>query len=262
MPIKNAILNDYYFQNQIRKYMVQFMAIFSGMQVSIGENDNDSETELMRIPIIHGTTDRVVSALLSSNSPNIPTRLPIMTANLMSIQLAQDRMKGQRTSLTNTEFPRGGVFPDDVKSVTKLMPVPYYFGVELNLLASNLKHKYEMLEQIFLLFSPDLWFFTSDDESDWTAINAVQLNDITLEQNYPPGSEPRILSTTINFQFVAYMSAPAKIQDNVIQKIKLRIQDFANLEDFSNFEEEVAARPTEGEYTNIYDISELDPPTR
>lgn len=264
MPIKNSILNDYYYQAQIRKYMIQFMAIFSGMQVSVGKNQFNEEPDLIRVPIIHGTKDRVVAGILKSNSPNIPTRLPIMTANVISMQMAQDRAKGQGTTLTNVEFPRGGTFPDDLKSITKLMPIPYYFGVELNLLSSNLQQKYEMLEQIFLLFRPDLWFQTSDDRNDWTAINAVQLNNINWEDNYPPGAEQRILSTNLEFQFLAHMSAPALIRDNVINKIRVRIQSLDEISDFSSFEEEVASRPTErkeGElFDNIYDISALDPP--
>jgi len=260
MPINNAILNDYYYQGQIRKYMIQFMAIFSGMQVSVGKNRFDSQSDLIRVPIIHGSKDRVVSAILASNSPNIPTRLPIMSAHILSVQQAQDRMKGQGTTLTNVEFPRGGTFPDDLKSVTKLMPIPYYFGVELNLMSSNLQHKYEMLEQVFLLFRPDLWFQTSDDRNDWTAINAVQLNNVNLEENYPAGSDPRILSTNLEFQFLAHMSAPALIRDNVIQSIKLRIQGLKDLEEFDSFEQEVASRPSDGEYSNIFDISEMGPP--
>ena len=264
MPIKNSLLNDYYYQAQLRKYMIQFMAIFSGMQVSVGKNRFDSDTNLMRVPIIHGTKDRVVAAILKSNSPNIPVRLPIMSANIMSMQIAQDRMKGQGTTVTNVEFPRGGVFPDDLSSITKLMPIPYYIGAELNVLSSNLQQKFEILEQIFLLFRPDLFIQTSDDRNDWTAINVVQLNDINWENNYPPGGEARILSTSLQFQFLAYMSAPAVLRDNVINNIRVRIQSIDELDGFSSFEEEVASRPSDSKdgeiFDNIYDISALDPP--
>ena len=264
MPIENAILNDYYYQAQIRKYMIQFMAIFSGLQVSVGRNRFNDEPDLIRVPIIHGSKDRVVAGILKSNSPNIPTRLPIMTANVMSLQIAQDRMKGQGTTLSHVEFPKGGVFPEDLKTVTKLMPIPYYIGVELNLLSSNLQHKYEMLEQIFLLFRPDIWFQTSDDMNDWTSINTVQMNNVNWEDNYPPGSEPRILSTSLEFQVLAYMSAPAVIRDNVISKIKVRIQNAQEISDFDSFEQEVASRPSDensqGMFDNIYDITALEPP--
>ena len=267
MTVETSTLNDYYYQAQIRKYMIQFMAIFSGLQVSVGRNPNNEDgSALIRVPIIHGSKDRVVAGILKSNSPNIPVRLPIMTANLQSIAIAQDRMKGQGTVLSETEFVSGGTFPDDLRSVHKLMPIPYYIGAEVNLLASNLQQKYEMLEQIFLLFRPDLQFQTSDDINDWTAINMVQLNDITLEDNYPPGSDSRILSTSLQFQFLAYMSAPAMIRNDVISKIKVRIKSVDEIENFDNFAQEVASRKPTNDimgtelFENIYDVSALNPP--
>ena len=223
MPIENSTLSNYYYQEQIRKYMIQFMAIFSGIQVSVGKNPNNHDGEgLIKVPIIHGSKDRVTAAILASNSPNVPVKLPAMSCHLIGIQMAIDRMKGQGTQYSSKSFPKGGIFPDDVTAVYKHMPVPYYFVTELSILTSNLRQKHEILEQIMILFRPDLYIFTSDDNQDWTAINTVTLNDINIEENYPTGSEKRILSTNINFQFVAYMSAPASVRDNLINSIKLR----------------------------------------
>jgi len=262
MSLENSTLNEYYYQEQIRKYLIQFMAIFSGLQVSVGESSAKRDTNLIRVPIIHGSKDRVVGAILASNSPNIPTKLPALNSHITGIQIATDRMKGQGTTHTHTTFPRGGVFPDDIKTVNKLMPIPYHFQTELNILTSNLKHKYEILEQIFLLFRPDLRFNTSDDYNDWTALNEVKLNNISLEENYPQGSESRVLSTSLEFQFLAYMSAPAQITENNIQKIQVRLKALEGNETFDDFKEEAASKEIENEYSNIFDISDLDPPTR
>lgn len=236
------------------------MAIFSGIQVSIGENDNNSRTNLIKVPVIHGSKDRVVASLLASNSPNIPVKLPAMSCHIIGLEMAIDRMKGQGTTMASTTFPRGGVFPDDVKTVYKNMPVPYYFAAELNILTSNLKHKYEILEQILILFRPDLYIFTSDDNQDWTAINTVKLNNISIEENYPAGSEKRLLSTNIVFQFLAYMSAPAEVRDNAINAIKLRLKALSGIESFENFREEAASKSIDEQYENIFDISDLNPP--
>jgi hypothetical protein len=278
MPINNSTLSNYYYQEQIKKYMVQFMAIFSGLQVSVGVNDNNPlGDKLIHVPIVHGSKDRVAAAILAGNSPNIPVKLPTMTTRLNELQIASDRMKGQGVEHSHVNFPRGGVFPDDLKTVTKLMPIPYYFGAELNILTSNLRHKYEILEQILLLFRPDLWFQTSDDENDWTAINAVQLNSITLEENYPSGSEKRILSSTLNFQFLAWMSAPANVTDNVINKIQIKLKALSGELDLEEFKELVASKKETGEdycgigdpdtgyidseeICNIFDVSEMDSP--
>lgn len=260
----NRTLNNYYYQEQIRKYLIQFMAIFSGLQVSVGEGGDleKRQTNLVKVPIIQGSKDRVVAALLASNSPNVPIRLPAMAAHITGIQLAVDRMKGQGTHHTHKYFPRGGVFPDDLKTVKKLMPIPYYLQAELNIMTSNLKHKYEILEQILLLFRPDLWFHTSEDPNDWTAINVVTLNDISLEEAYPAGTEPRILSTTLNFQFLAYMSAPVEVRENTIQKIKLRIKALEGLESFEDFAVDVASKIDPHEFDNIFDIKDLNPPEK
>jgi len=262
MSLENSTLNDYYYQAQIEKYMIQFMAIFAGLQVSTGKNKNNSETDLVKVPIIHGSKDRVAAAILANNSPNIPVRLPAMNAHITGIQMAHERMKGQGTTHTHTTFPRGGVFPDDIKAISKRMPIPYYFQVELNILSSNLKHKYEMLEQIFLLFRPDLWFNTSDDENDWTTLNEVKLNSVALEENYPAGSESRILSSTLEFQFLAYMSAPMKVRNNIIQSIKVRLKALEGSESFEDFKVDAASKSIDDQYDNMFDISDLDPPER
>ena len=262
MPIENSTLNNYYYQKQIKKYLIQFMAIFSGLQVAIGKNDNNSETDLMKVPIVYGPKDRVVAAIKANNSPNVPVRLPVLTCKILDIEMANDRMKGQGTKYRSKSFPRGGSFPEDIYGVEKLMPIPYYFGMELNVLASNEDQHFQILEQLFILFRPDLYFSTSDDSQDWTSINTVKFNNITLEDNYPPGAERRIISTNMNFQFLAYMSAPANVRDNLINSIKLRLQTLSEIKDFDNFREEAASKSIENEYDNIFDISDLNPPER
>ena len=264
MTTENSSLNDYYFQAQIEKYLVQFMAIFSGIQVSTGENEFNSESNLIRIPVVHGSKDRVVAHILADNTPNTPVQLPSIAVDITAIEMATDRMKGQGTTHTHVTFPRGGTFPDDLKTVHKLMPIPYRFGTEINILTSSKFQKYEVLEQIFLLFRPEIQFNTSDDPDDWTALNYVRLNDITLEENYPSGSDPRILSTTINFQFVAWMSAPALIRENIVQKIKARITTLekTGLSTIAELKESAASREggVEDEYSTIFDVKDLYPP--
>jgi len=265
MTTANSTLNEYYFQDQIRKYLVQFMAIFSGLQVQTGRNDySDNDMGLIQVPIVHGSKDRVVAHILADNNPNMPVRLPMLSAHITAIEMAVDRMKGQGTTHTHVTMQRGDVFPDDLQTVEKLMPIPYRFMVEVNVMASNLSQKYEILEQLFLLFRPEIQFQTSDDPDDWTALNYVRLNDIGLEENYPSGSEPRILSTNLNFQFLAWMSAPALIRNKTVQKIKARIQNIEQSRTFEEVLENAASRggDTAEEYKNIFDINDLEPPSR
>lgn len=239
------------------------MSIFSGLQVRVGENDYNSESDLMKVPIVHGSKDRVVAHILAGNTPNMPVKLPMIATHIVGVEMAMDRMKGQGTTHTHTTINRGDIFPDDLKTVTKLMPIPYRFMVELTVLSSSLEQKYEILEQIFLLFRPELQINTSDDADDWTSLTYARLNDIMMEENYPAGSEKRILATTMNFQVHAWMSAPYKVREDIIQKIKVRIQNIEESRTFKDVIENAASRSVDGtdEYENIFDVSDLDPPS-
>lgn len=262
MVQENNILSNYYSQEQIKKYLIQFMAIFSGLQVSVGKNDFNSDTNLIRVPIIHGSKDRVVAHIIARNSPNVPVKLPILSARFTDMELALDRLSGQRTIDSAVTFPRGGVFPDDLRTIEKLKPIPWRFKGEVNVLTTNLFHQYEILEQIALIFDPDLYLYTSDDPDDHTAIHKVILLSVDNEENYPAGSERRILSVNLTFQIEAWISAPVGVRDNIIRKIKIRIQNLDNASNFDDVKEIAASRGMEDDYENIFDIDDLDPPER
>jgi len=262
MVEENNSLSTYYSQDQLRKYLIQFMAIFSGLQVSVGKNDFKSESNLIRVPVIHGSKDRVVAHIMARNSPNVPIKLPVLSVRFSDMELALDRMSGMRTVDSHVTFPRGGVFPDDLRTVEKLKPIPWRIRGEVNILTSNLFHQYEILEQIALIFDPDLYLYTSDDPDDHTAIHKVMLTAIDNEENYPAGSERRILSVNMSFQIEAWITAPVNVRDNIIRKIKVRIQNLEKASSFDDVREIAASRGSEDDYENIFDIDDLDPPPR
>lgn len=262
MVAETNLLNNYYNQRQIRKYLVQFMAIFSGVQVNVGKNDFNSESNLIRVPVVHGSKDRVVAHIMARNSPNVPIKLPTISVRFTDMELPTDRLSGTRTTNTHTTFPRGGVFPDDLKTVQKLKALPWRLRGEVNILTSNLDHQYQIVEQIALLFDPDLLVYTSDDPDDWTSIHKVMLISVDNEENYPPGSERRILSVNMGFQIEAWLSAPVNVLDNIITKLRVRIQNVDDGDSFAEIKQNAASRGLEEDYENIFDIEDLDPPER
>jgi len=260
MVQENNILSNYYSQNQIKKYLIQFMSIFSGLQVSVGKNDFNSQSNLIRVPVVHGSKDRVVAHILARNSPNVPVKLPLLSVRFTDMELAVDRMAGMRTVDATVAFPRGGVFPDDLKTVHRLKPIPWRIKGEVNVLTSNLHHQYEILEQIALIFDPDLIIYTSDDPHDHTSINRVSLLSVDNEENYPAGQERRILSISFSFQIDAWISAPVEVKEDLIAKIKVRIQNIGESTTLKEVKEVAASRGITDEYETLFDIDELDPP--
>jgi hypothetical protein len=216
-------LENYYYDNQLRNHMVQFMAIFSGLQVSVGKNDFGSQTNLISVPIMYGSRDRVVSHIMSNQTQNKMLRLPTMSAQLMGMELHVERLSGQNTERKEIKLKRGGVIPDDLQQHSMLKPIPYKITMELGLNVSNTDHHFQLLEQILLLFNPSLQIQVSDAYGNQASVIEVFLESINLDEDYPAGAEVRIVSSSLVFSYTLYLSAPVNLRDEIIKSIKVRV---------------------------------------
>ncbi len=177
-PIFENTLDNFFYDEQFKKYLVQFMAIFDGLQVQIGKNDLPSKSDKIKVTIKHVSVDRVVQAILGSNTQNKPIRLPLLSAKIGDIGIANEKMKGTATIDRKVSLPLGESLPDGLEVIRRRMPVPYNVVFELAIYASNIDQQYQILEQIFMIFDPILQIQTSDKAWDWTKINEVELSDV------------------------------------------------------------------------------------
>ena len=212
----------YYYNHQLRQYLLQFMAIFAGMVVSVGKT-NEVESRTIKVPIKNSSSDRVVASIKSENTQNKPVRLPLLAATLTNVVLAPQLRKGVGQTRRHSEMPTGGIFPDDIRVVKQRMPVPYVATFDLGIWASNQDQHYQIVEQILMLFSPVLQIQTSDDVNDWARITTVEMVGINFEENVPPGVDRRLIQSTFNFEVPIYISAPSEVHDKFVQDIFLRI---------------------------------------
>jgi hypothetical protein len=218
------MINDYFYDEQIRSYLLQFCAIFSGLQVQTGK-DASGQTEMISVPIHVGNKDRVVAAIMTANNQNKTFSLPIMSAWIQGIDLAPERRKGIGVVDSRVYMPHGGVFPNDLAVVQRVMPVPYNLTLELSLYVSNTNQLHQILEQILMLFDPILQIQTTDSPFDWTKITTVELTGINNEENYPVGQDRRIINWSLNFLLPMWISAPLDVKNEVVQKILIKIGD-------------------------------------
>ena len=231
-----AEFKGYWYHHQLRNYLVQFMAIFADMQVQVGWMDN-KEPRLIKVPIKNASEDRIVADILSENTQNKPIRLPIMSAMLNGIQLAPERRKGVAQTRRMSYLPIGGLVPNDITVVEQRMPVPYVLNFELGIWASNQDQHYQILEQILAIFDPILHIQTDDDALDWTRLTTVELVGVQPEEQ-PPGTERRLIQTTMNFDVVAYLSIPAATHQRVVHDIFVRVGAVSQM---SNTSEDIVA---------------------
>lgn len=252
-------LDNYFYSGQIRKLQIQFSAIFSELQVSVGKNDYEQQTLLMTVPVKIGSTDRVVASIMASNTQNKPLRAPIIATQMIGMEPAFDFVKGNNQQARHTTFPVGGTLPDDGKVVYKYMPFPYFLTMEAAILATNEYQHQQMLEQILLLFNPDLQIQISDGYNDWTKITHVELTAVGLETPYPSEADRRLITTTLSFKVLCYLSPPVNVRDNYIKKIKLRISELSRNASFDLFKlEDIPG--TQEEYETIVDVDKLEIP--
>jgi len=214
--------DGYYYDQQLKSYILQFMAIFSGLQVQIGKW-NDKDERLISVPIHYGAPDRVVAAILADNTQNKPLRLPVMSAYMRNINIAKERMHGTGAERRQAYVPVGGLVPDDIKVIHQRMPTPYNLELELGMYASNSDQHFQMLEQILPLFDPQLTIQTSDGPFDWTRLTSVELDRVNIDTNYPVGTDRRIIQSSLTFVMPVYMDTPADVRRNFVQKIFMRV---------------------------------------
>jgi len=248
----------FYYDNQIRQYILQFMAIFAGLKVQIGKQDN-RDTSLIPVHITYGAKDRVVAHIMGENTQNKPLRLPAMSAYMSNIELAPDRRKGVGVHRRETYMPSGGEFPTDIKTIEQLMPVPYATTMDLSIYTSNRDEHLQLLEQIFMFFDPILQIQKSDDTFDWTKITTVEMVGINFEENYPAGTDRRIIQTTLNFVVPIFIAVPPKIKKNFIAEIRLRVGQISQATLLSG---DITAELDDLGFTHdtIFDLDDFDLP--
>lgn len=216
------MINHYFFDNQIRQYLLQFVSIFYGLQVQTGKGECDEE-QFITVPVVIGNKDRVVAALMAGNTQNRMFSLPTMSAYLQNLALAPERRRAPGILDQRVTMKVGGVFPDDLTVVKRAMPVPYNATIELAIYASNTMQMHQILEQILVLFNPDLQIQKSDGPFDWTRLTNVELTDISNEENYPASTERRMIVWTLTFTVPIYLSVPLGVRDDLVRKVIIQI---------------------------------------
>ena len=250
-------ITSYYYNKQINRYILQFANVFAGLSVRTGKGADGQITEL-EVPIVYSSKDRVVASIGAGHTENRLHTLPLMSCYLTGIELAPERRKGVNQMDRRTYMPQGGIFPDDVSVVYRLMPVPYNFSFELNIYASNTDQAWQIVEQLTMLFDPTLELQTSDKNLDWTKISSIELTGLNNEENVPAGTEKRMIIWTLTFTVAAWISAPADIKHNIIQKIILRYGDLGG---FTLYEYDENGEPAPFSDDSLWSVDIIEAPS-
>lgn len=225
----------YFYDEQIRKYLLQFGDLFHGLTVRTGLR-GDGEPVDISVPIIYGTTDRAAAYVMAGceNSETTSFSLPLMSFHLGGIAYAPDRAKSSavtdRRVYVQVEDNLDAIDEQEaiqgIRTKTRFMPAPYNLTVELNIWAENNDQHFQILEQILMVFNPQLEIQKSDAPWDWTALTRVTLQDIAIDTVFPGGEDGAFIGATITFMIPIWISGPMREDVNkFVSGIRTIIRD-------------------------------------
>lgn len=227
-------MQSFFYDEQIRRFLLQFTRIFSQFQVTYGK-DADGNPTLLRVPVRYGDATRQAQTVLQNNSASSMPSTPLMTFYITAMDYDRPRMQEpyfvskinvrQRTydvATDSYETTQGNAF-----TIDRLMPVPYKMGIALDIWTSNTNQKFEIFEQISTLFNPSLEIQSTDNFIDWTSLSVVDLDQVIWSsRTIPVGTENPIDIMSMRFSIPIWISSPAMIRKlGVIEKIVASVFD-------------------------------------
>lgn len=218
---------QFFYDAQIRRFLIQFMRIVSNFDVEFGKDTNGTRT-LQRVPVYYGDPSRQAATILRQNSENIMNAVPAMSVYISAFNYDQTRVQEpnfvSKMQLRERQYdPETGLYNNqqgDTYTIERLMPVPYNLEVKLDIWTSNTEQKMQLIEQLAVLFNPSFEIQSTDNYIDWASLSYVQLTNVLwTSRSIPAGTEEPIDIATLTFTMPIWISAPAKVKRlGVIQK--------------------------------------------
>lgn len=226
---------QYFYDAQIRRYIIQFIRILSNLQVEFGK-DRNGTTALQRVPVIYGDSSRQVSYVIQQGSENYMQSTPCMAVYIGGLDYDRARVQNPtyvdklhlRERYYDTSTGEYDTVQGDTFTIERLMPVPYKLTLKVEIWTSNTEQKLQILEQLCTLFNPALEIQSTDNYVDWTSISYILLTAVNWSsKTIPTGTEtPQIETATLTFELPIFLSAPALVKKlGVIQKIIANLYD-------------------------------------
>ena len=234
---------QFFYDNQIRRFLIQFAKIFSSWQVTKGKDPAGNEI-LVRVPIMYGDSSRQASTIIANNSASNLPSAPLITYYISGLEYDQrrtqdptfiDKMQVRQRSY-NSETQQYETVQGQAFTIERLMPVPYTLRINVDFWTTNYQQKLELIEQLGTLFNPSLEIQSTDNFIDWTSLSVVYQDGITFtSRSIPQGTGNPIDVLSWKFYMPIWLSNAAKLKKmGVIEKVIASIFKGQALEDIQD----------------------------
>ena len=237
---------QYFYDKQIRRYIQQFIRLFSGFHVQMGKNDNDLPI-YQQVPVRYGDINRMAAHITRENSENIVNTVPFISCYVTSLDMFAERRTYQdhvdKVQVNEKKYDEStGKYVNELGNqytIERHAPVPYMLVMNCDVWTSNTDQKLQLMEQILVLFNPTLDIRTNDSPVDWTSLSHVELTNTTWSTRSVGSSIDDIIDVaTLTFNIPIYITPPAKLkQQKLIHTIISELYSLDD-DDLDNFKEQ------------------------
>ena len=234
---------QYFYDNQIRRFLLQFAKIFSNWYVTQG-NDPNGNPILVRVPIQYGDSSRQAATIIANNSASNLPSAPLITYFINGLEYDQKRTQEpyfvEKQNIRQRKYDSGSQNYGDEQgqafTVEKLMPVPYTLRLQVDFWTTNYQQKLELIEQLGTLFNPSLEIQSTDNFVDWTSLTIVYQDGLTFSsRTIPQGTGNPIDVMSWKFYLPMWITTSSKLKKyGVINKVIASIFDGKTLQDMSD----------------------------
>jgi hypothetical protein len=218
----------FFYDNQIRRFLIQFAKIFSNWDVTKGK-DPAGHDILVRVPVMYGDSSRQASTIIANNSASNLPSAPLITYYISGLEYDQRRTQDP-TYVDNISVRQRAYNPDTQQyepvqgqafTIERQMPVPYTLRITVDFWTTNYNQKLELIEQLGTLFNPALEIQSTDNFIDWTSLSVVYQDGLTFSsRSIPQGTGNPIDVMSWKFYMPIWISTAAKLKKfGVIEKI-------------------------------------------
>lgn len=214
----------YFYDQQLRRWLLQFMRLFGGFSVKMGKDANGNDY-YHQVPVRYGDTSRMASHIVKQNSENKINTVPFISCYIAELlPNAERRMTPtykDRVQVYEKLYNQDdGTYENTVGETYTLerhSPIPYDLTLNVDIWTSNTEQKLQLLEQILLLFNPSVNLQSSQNPFDWTSLGVVELINITwTARSIPQGNDEIIDVASLIYQLPIFLSPPAKVKRQVL----------------------------------------------
>ena len=242
---------NFFYDGQIRRYLVQVMRVFSDIKIQTGPDANGVTSE-KRVPVIYGQSSWQGAQLLAGQTQNTLHPVPLMAVTIVNVETAPERryspthestVRGTERKMENGEYTNE---PGNKISIDRYMPVPYNMDLTLDVWTSNTSTKLQILEQILSLFNPALQLQQNSNHFDWSSIFELELTEVNWTNRSQVMSTDEREIATLTFRIGIWINPPAKIK-----KQELIHQIVTNVNAVNKLSEEEISREIENPLDSI-----------